>query len=456
MQIAYPTCMILRILSLFILMVFAGPLSAQPCSKYLNFDLPWIEPVILNTKVDHSGANIGNLAIWKTKSAVARPCSWCPNFSSIESAKNWLESSSMGDRTRSAAGLLKALSEKNMADHFYGLTFHYGQIYFVTQIPMGTSLSSILASSAPWNFNRAGNLKVSPNGQILPLHAKGMAKTFEFLNGYKGPLPFGFLGYSRPTDPSSITLLDFLNSLEWNLRSDGNIRLSFFNLEYLFSSRGEPRLPLVDTQEGDARTVGIGSLSIATMVILNVSPLDAWKELLKAKTINFLTFPGFVRLLHEEPSSDPLIVKLKIPSSDWDIPPLDNLVYGYQPNEFYDDEDYKFSNSSLLEEHFLKHGKEFGTKTSAEYLDLATRFLKGENISDLIGLKSQNRRVEYRRFSKEPFEYVILDPDSGIVVVIINGGVLRTFFVLDKKVSGMDVEKYLVDQAAREINESNK
>lgn len=434
----------------FILAVCAYPIFAHPCTDYLQPEkVPWIDAVLINRPFVHMESPIGELAFWKGRPVVARPCGWCPDLASREEAEKWLKNEPMGQRTRDAYLSLAQLSKKNYADNFYGLKWSQGKIYFVSKPPEGSSLSAIIAGSAPRIYRHPPG-EARPRGTILPKHVQEIIKIRGLLNSPKSNFPFPLVTYATHESEEELTLLEFLEAMEWNFTPDGKIRLSAYHLEKLYSVDGELKKPLIFDAE-DIDTVGYGNLLLMTTTILNSKPELAWRQLLNGKVLDFFALPDYIRQVKQGPWKDPLLQKLHAGSLNWDPVAFDRLLYTWEAGEMQHAGTVQFASRELLQEHFIKHGAEFKTTSAEEYLAAASRFLAGQNVGEELGIDSKNRRVGYRRISNGGDEYVILDPDADIVVVTNLSGNLRTFFRLASEKSGMDLEQYLVEQARKDL-----
>ena len=77
---------------------------------------------------------------------------------------------------------------------------------------------------------------------------------------------------------------------------------------------------------------------------------------------------------------------------------------------------YTFRNKTRYDEHYEKHGAEFGNITKEEYLELA---------NDLI--YSESDRVLHKY--SEDGDYMYFDQDTGYFLVLSEDGYIRTFFI---------------------------
>lgn len=77
---------------------------------------------------------------------------------------------------------------------------------------------------------------------------------------------------------------------------------------------------------------------------------------------------------------------------------------------------YTFRNKTRYDEHYEKHGAEFGSITKEEYLQLA---------NDLI--HSDSDRVLHKY--SEDGDYMYFDQDTGYFLVLSEDGYIRTFFI---------------------------
>ncbi len=80
---------------------------------------------------------------------------------------------------------------------------------------------------------------------------------------------------------------------------------------------------------------------------------------------------------------------------------------------------YTFRNKTRYDEHYKKHGAEFGNITKEEYLQLA---------NDLINNKSDRVLHKY----SEDGDYMYFDQDTGYFLVLSEDGYIRTFFIPNK------------------------
>lgn len=77
---------------------------------------------------------------------------------------------------------------------------------------------------------------------------------------------------------------------------------------------------------------------------------------------------------------------------------------------------YTFRNKTRYDEHYEKHGAEFGNITKEQYLQLA---------NDLINNTSDRVLHKY----SEDGDYMYFDQDSGYFLVLSEDGYIRTFFI---------------------------
>lgn len=77
---------------------------------------------------------------------------------------------------------------------------------------------------------------------------------------------------------------------------------------------------------------------------------------------------------------------------------------------------YTFRNKTRYDEHYEKHGAEFGSITKEEYLRLA---------NDLINSKSDRVLHKY----SDDGDYMYFDQDTGYFLVLSADGYIRTFFI---------------------------
>jgi len=77
---------------------------------------------------------------------------------------------------------------------------------------------------------------------------------------------------------------------------------------------------------------------------------------------------------------------------------------------------YTFRNKTRYDEHYEKHGNEFGKITKEEYLQLA---------NDLINSTSDRVLHKY----SEDGDYMYFDQDTGYFLVLSEDGYIRTFFI---------------------------
>ncbi|MBR5089782.1 MAG: hypothetical protein IK093_10175 [Ruminiclostridium sp.] len=77
---------------------------------------------------------------------------------------------------------------------------------------------------------------------------------------------------------------------------------------------------------------------------------------------------------------------------------------------------YTFRNKARFDEHYKKHGKEFGNITQDEYLDLANELIA--STSDRV----------LHKFSDDG-DYMYFDQDTNHFLVLSEDGYIRTFFI---------------------------
>lgn len=81
--------------------------------------------------------------------------------------------------------------------------------------------------------------------------------------------------------------------------------------------------------------------------------------------------------------------------------------------------EYKFRSKKLYEDHYKKHGKEFGSITKEEYLSMANDLINSTSASVL------------HKTSKDG-DYLYFDQDTGYFLVLSEDGYIRTFFIPDR------------------------
>ena len=81
---------------------------------------------------------------------------------------------------------------------------------------------------------------------------------------------------------------------------------------------------------------------------------------------------------------------------------------------------YTFRNDKYYQQHFEKHGSEFGSITKEEYLQLANDLLNSD--SDTVLHKTE----------KEDGDDVFFDTATGYFLVLSTDGYIRTFFIPSK------------------------
>ena len=81
---------------------------------------------------------------------------------------------------------------------------------------------------------------------------------------------------------------------------------------------------------------------------------------------------------------------------------------------------YKFRSQKLLDQHFEKHGSEFGDITKEDYLRMA---------NELINSKAE---TVLSKTEKEDGDYVFFDKATGYFAVLSKDGYIRTFFIPDR------------------------
>jgi pyocin large subunit-like protein len=81
---------------------------------------------------------------------------------------------------------------------------------------------------------------------------------------------------------------------------------------------------------------------------------------------------------------------------------------------------YKFRSQKLLDQHFEKHGSEFGNITKEDYLRMANELINSD--SDSVLSKTE----------KEDGDYVFFDKKTGYFAVLSKDGYIRTFFIPDR------------------------
>ncbi|MBR1392744.1 MAG: hypothetical protein IJ561_02795 [Ruminococcus sp.] len=82
--------------------------------------------------------------------------------------------------------------------------------------------------------------------------------------------------------------------------------------------------------------------------------------------------------------------------------------------------EYSFRSKKLFDDHYAKHGAEFGDITQEEYLKLANDLLNSE--ADTILHKKE----------KEDNDDVFYDTATGYFLVLSTDGYIRTFFIPDR------------------------
>lgn len=87
---------------------------------------------------------------------------------------------------------------------------------------------------------------------------------------------------------------------------------------------------------------------------------------------------------------------------------------------------YTFRSQKLFDQHFEKHGAEFGDITQEDYLRMANELINSE--SDTVLTKTE----------KEDGDYVFFDTETGRFAVLSTDGYIRTFFIPDQGIKYYD------------------
>ncbi len=98
-------------------------------------------------------------------------------------------------------------------------------------------------------------------------------------------------------------------------------------------------------------------------------------------------------------------------ASETTVKPEETAVTTSEPEKWY-----TFRNKTRYDEHFEKHGAEFGNITKEEYLQLA---------NDLINSTSDRVLHKY----SEDGDYMYFDQDTNHFLVLSEDGYIRTFFI---------------------------
>lgn len=81
---------------------------------------------------------------------------------------------------------------------------------------------------------------------------------------------------------------------------------------------------------------------------------------------------------------------------------------------------YRFRSQKLLDQHFEKHGSEFGNITKDDYVRMANELINSESESVLS------------KTEKEDGDTVFFDKKTGYFAVLSTDGYIRTFFIPDQ------------------------
>ena len=84
---------------------------------------------------------------------------------------------------------------------------------------------------------------------------------------------------------------------------------------------------------------------------------------------------------------------------------------------------YSFRSKKLFDDHYKKHGSEFGSISQEEYLQLANDLLNSDSPTVL------------HKTEKEDGDDVYFDTDTGYFLVLSTDGYIRTFFIPDKGIA---------------------
>ena len=102
-------------------------------------------------------------------------------------------------------------------------------------------------------------------------------------------------------------------------------------------------------------------------------------------------------------AQDQIVPTTSASSDDTTGKPVDKKSYTFRTNKLYND-------------HYEKHGEEFGKITKAEYLELANELINSD--SDRV----------LHKYSDDG-DYMYFDQDSGYFLVLSEDGYIRTFFI---------------------------
>ena len=87
-----------------------------------------------------------------------------------------------------------------------------------------------------------------------------------------------------------------------------------------------------------------------------------------------------------------------------------------------EDREYKFRTQKLFDDHFEKHGSEFGNITQEKYLELANELI--HSTSDKVLHKRTQRDDGDKSYDSKFF-----DTETGYFLVLSEDGYIRTFFI---------------------------
>lgn len=440
------------------LFVTAANAASKACQTSLtNSPIPWVDAKVSNFELKQLGVTYGFAGILKGRPVVARVCNWCPHFGDIDRAMEWLTESELGRRTEAAVLALRALTKKNLADHFYGLALNENRIYFVSKMPDGRLLHAGLDNWSVEKFSVDSGVETqTPPVLFKPNHVSSLLKVRNALRPVNelDPLYRVEFDFSKIGSTGNISLLDLFESMEWTVRPNDEVRLSFFNLGKFFDQDGNLRQPLYLRKAINVESISTWQVLLSTIICLNTDPFTAYLNLLHSRTFYYADAFEFVRWgAKVRSSNDHFLQRLSPYWRAWgEIEPRYEIRQ-WEENEMtiFNETRISFASEKLLLEHFEKHGHEFNTHNANEYLESAVRFLRGENIGTELGAYTFNKRLSYIRKSGAIEEYVISDPAGNIFAVVSVDGRIRTYFRNNRKVSGMTEEQYFLEQLKKDI-----
>lgn len=444
MDVAPLKTMFRRLLFYLSFALLSSPAFAHFCKFYLEEPPPL--PVWVEKPIEFSQAT--DKAIMSGKEVKARLCTWCPEFKDKRAVEHWLLGEPFGMLNHRFIDDLFRLSQKNMADHFYGIALRENRLYLISKMPAGRSLQDLLQS------DEESPVRFSP--QVV----KSFARFATFIQDREElNLAYDVSQMSAGGAPQVRSLLDFLNWIEWTVDEAEGLKVSFFHVDRLYNSNGRIKNPFRHAfhrhQDLDLSYFG---LMTTLLVKLSQDINDAVSVSVRSLNYGILHVIDF-KNLKTYVTQDPLVQMIERRDEEWAQKGLSELFDSFhqlvlEPGprtwSVVDAQKLHFANEDQWQDHFLKHGQEFSARTQEEYLDYAKAFLANRAPKNSPETDPKHRLI-FKRPNTQPVEIVMVEPYTGEIAIFSEHMVLKTFFRNDRKKSGMNDYQFLMEQLRQRL-----